>query len=427
MSRLLTKLLPKPLKGGLVPSLDLEFARNRYSMRDNGIYQQVPFEKAMTFSRNSVGYDIVRGALTQFPVNAPRLSERGLAMYGARTNITPTDVMTATQGSIVTTGNTLLDMPERGYIADTTSSLSHWLNVRSAPTTAGNRYSFTTFMRLGSSRYVRIWPANTSNWGGMDAVGIKIDLLLGTVVAKGTALTNVSTVLLPDGIVMISFTALAVTASNTNLVFIPTTSNADLIERNFAGDGTSILYYYYGTTMEEANAPSGVIPAGSTRPSELCQVVLKNTALGGWFNPDVGTILLDMASYDDINTTDIRCGVDLSNPTYTTRITLGISTANGRIVMVSGSMTMRNTGAQIPLGKVRLSARYDVASVRAKINARPTESGVGGISGDMNIMTLGSKALNQTPVTGLFGTIARVRYFPRWIDEPTIAALHAGS
>lgn len=426
MSRLLTKLLPKPLKGGLVPSLDLEFARNRYSMRDNGIYQQVPFEKAMTFARNSVGYDIVRGALTQFPVNTPRLTERGMAIYGSRTNLIPTDIPSPTQGTAATTAVSLLTMPERAYVANTLESVSHYLLTTKFDTVVGTTYSFTIYLKRGSYRYVRVWPSQASTFNGLAVAALKIDLQNASVYLKGSGCTNVTTKMLQGGVVEICFSVVATAAASVGLAVAAATPTPDFSELTFAGDGVETQFYYYGGVAEAANASSGLIPAGATRPSELCQVNMKNTALGGWFNPEAGTLIVDVASTDAIGGTTLRRAFELNNGLNTGRLTMGVLNNVGQMAFVAGGVFMRQITGAVTDGRTLLTSRYGLQGLGGKINSQAISGAADRLSDDLKQALVG-RSSDSSGLYCLHGTIARIRYYPRWLPDSIINSLHAGS
>lgn len=426
MSRLLTKLLPRPLKGGLVPSLDLDFVRNRYQVRDSGLFVPREFNQTLTFARDSLGYDITKNDLVSYPANTPRLSERGLAVYGLRANLLPSDAVSTTAGVVKATGSTATLLNERAYVADTTSVINHYVATALFSAAAGTAYSFTIYLRAGTSRYVRIWPSQVSNWGGFAVAGLKVDLQLGRVVVKGTALTNVSVTLLKSGVAVVTFSAVPTVTGNAGIGLSPTTASADFADYTFAGDGVAEQYYYLGTVAEAAQSPSGYIPPGTTRPAESCAIIVKNLADGGWFNPDAGTSIVEISGYDTPVSSSTRRILEFSNTAFTTRIVMGVLNAEAYIGIVSNSVTLRGLQPPIGNGRLLMSVGYDSNGVTAKANSGAEVTATGVLTNDINTAYVG-RSRDASSSYILHGYISRIRYYPRRLTQSIINALHLGA
>src|SRR4030095_14517435 len=262
-------------------AVDLDLQNNRLWTPGGG--EASDFTAYVSCSRASTGYATTSsGTLTSFGTNTLRITNRGLLVEDARTNLalqsadasptwTTSNVTVTTNQSTAPDGTTTMDKLDDG------SSAGRHIIEQSITAVANTTYTVSVFAKDVDRRYVSLVWASTSGRLAMVA-----DLQTGTITKSGivdtlgdTVFTSAAIEQYSNNVYRLSLTGIA-DAAQTTLYFDVALSDTGTPTVYVSGcpsyTGSNKSVYAWGMQIEKATFPSSYIPttsAAATRAADL--------------------------------------------------------------------------------------------------------------------------------------------------------------
>lgn len=388
--------------------LDLNFAANSYAL--NGPYSS-SFPSGWTFSRTdtngtATALDLA-GNVIQFATGVPRITNRGILVEEARTNVLlrSTEFGTTWAQTNVTIGSDVIAAPDGSTTADSlienaAAAVQH--RVTQAVTTTATATTVSCHLKAGSRSwaYIRMTnsvPASCFAWINL-ATGA-----LGTVSGTG-ATAFVQT--LADGWYRLSLTvATAVAGSNTIVIAGSTGDNV----QDYDGTNGLTAIYIWGAQLEAgafATSPIITTLAAGTRAADAGRITQPPTASG--------TIIATVRIPTDKNTRRVVGTNGASAVAPLAYSTAGIETFNGSSTL--GKTVSMTAGALVTVGVTWESGRRSVTG--AGLAVATDANSIGSFTEmwfgqDDNL--LAGNALNES--------IVRVQVLPYAVTDAQLQAL----
>lgn len=233
----------------------------------------------------------VAGVVVPFAANAPQLTDRGLLLEPARTNLLTRsqeiDNAAWTKANATVSADAVL-APDGTLTADrltenTAPSVAHGI-YRGATIVAGQTYSISTFGKANGRSQFLLWGEGDSSNGPAIAVDMAAASITATGVtagAAGGAYASSSLLALADSWYRPSVTGTA--KSDQTAVYChplllnaPASTTPNPAQLTYTGDGTSGAYFW-GAQLEVGSSPSSYIPtttAAATRGLPTATVVV---------------------------------------------------------------------------------------------------------------------------------------------------------
>ena len=353
-------------------AVDLDFENSTYL--DSG--GSVAVTTLLSCTRASIGYaQTAAGALTQFATNTLRITDAGLLVEDARTNLmlrsqefhtnwSQDNLGVTADATTAPDGTTTADL-----IVPNTTSTYHRINTSFAPVSGTGTWS--VYAKAGGYS----WLAFT-NAGGLIA---NFDLTNGVVGSLGGSVTATIEAL-ANGWYRCRMTGTAVGGSDsiyTNINNVDSgSSQAHVI---YAGNGTSGIYLW-GAQFEQAAFPSSYIPTTSASATRAADVVTCSGGLQSTIAAATGSIVAQIdggklagaaANVVDSNGTNLL-GFDATNhglaslvatlatsdtANRTTQDKLGIAwNASGRGLVLNNGTVATDSSAQTPSSTQRVGS-----------------------------------------------------------------------
>ncbi len=298
-----------PLAGAAV---DLDFRRGLYYPSSISPDAASPSD-LLSCSRASIGYaQTVAGTLTQFAANQLRITDLGLLVEDARTNLQPhsQDLSVLSVEKITVTDNqtTAPDgtSTASNLVEDNTAGRHIAYAVPGYGPTIGNGvvYVYSIYLKQGTGR--RWAGINIHDGGGVNLASAVIDLQTGSITqTAGSNYTSSSSETLGSGWyrLILVLTGNGTSAGGENSDIFPADSATPTLSQGaatYTGDGSS-FFYAWGKQIEAGAFASSYIPtttAAATRPMDLVTATgtLASVATGTPGSASVDTILINGAN-----------------------------------------------------------------------------------------------------------------------------------
>jgi len=298
------------------------------------LFKQSALPAGLTFSRASVGTDIINGVLTSFASGAPRISaENGLLIEEARTNILQ-------NSSISTIGSTfqggIYTGPDNvaGSAVQMTSdagTTTHGLTNAVSQTHSAAAYTVSAFVKAGTSNRVQICVGSAVSTAYVNF------LLSGDGSITGSSGATLSGIIpMANGWyrIWMVYTAAAASGAPVALFFLQTGSEGRAPSLTMAGTETLL---FYGLQSELGGFLTSYIPttnANVTRATDLCYT----TSLS-WWTQTQGTFFAQLNKIATNNTLSYwYCSLtDMTTANYHALMMLSTLITRGEIRQVSSN------------------------------------------------------------------------------------------
>jgi len=270
-------------------NVDLDFAGNRYWDGDN----QVSLAALATCSRASIGYATTAdGNLVQFPVNAIRVTTKGLLVEEARTNLLlqsqtlDNATWNKTRSSITANVATAPDgTVTADKLVEDTSGGSFDVNQTVTKAASSLPYTYSFYAKAGER--TRTDPIVGNVGGGFFVV---FDISGGQAVNSGNfgtgwTLTSTGVELLAGGWRRCWMTGTTDAGTDINAKNeLDNGTGSAAISDGYAGDGASGLYLW-GAQLEQASFPTSYIPTTGATVTRAADVVRGSGSLQSTIAP----------------------------------------------------------------------------------------------------------------------------------------------
>lgn len=407
---------------GIQPTLDLDFANQRYRMYDSatGGLSSVALASILTYTGANRTFVDATGVLRVQASNVPRLTfdpvtgaSNGLSVFEAQTNLLihseefDNAAWTKMRSSIASNA---VDAPDGTITADkltedTSASNTHQVAATGPVTSSGATITLSLFAKSSEREEIAIQFAAAGAF--TTPRSIRVNLANGSVISTTGSVIASSVNRLANNWYRISLSATADATGSAVATFNILVGGTTV----YTGDGTSGLFLW-GAQLEVGASATPYIPtttAAVTAPADVAS--LTGTNFSKWFNPVEGTFVWQFQSasgarFGEANTR----AFGVSDGNISNRIvgqgnnllTTGLGLADG--LAQSGSNRIGNA---IRAGSY--SSNQLAFSVSG--SAVVTDS-VFTLPAGLNQMVIGQ----NSPVTSGFetnGTIQRILYFPR--------------
>lgn len=369
--------------GGGLPfgdaSFGADFALGQYQL-GGARYATAPTLPGWTFTRASTGYaETAAGALVAFASGAPRITDKGLLVEEARTNLL-LQSQTFDNASWTSTGATISAnaavAPDGTTTADRITSAGSLAVLQSA-VVASTSCTLTCYVKKGSgaSQANRFGIRNSTT--ATDLVFVRIDLDTGAITYTVGASGGSSTAMGNGWWRVVVTVSTGITSGDSIISYV-----------GFVGAATSGQYAdFWGAQLEAGAFPTSYIPtttASATRAADVASI-------SGLSIPAPFTLVAEYVKNGDGNAISPRV-MSLEGATIEHSLYQRASTQSSRLFVTSTVDLTIGTGS---LGAIsKLAGRFETNNVNGAFN---------GTAG-----TADTTATVQTGVSAYFGTAASV-------------------
>jgi hypothetical protein len=387
-------------------TLDLDFANQRYFQQGVG----TSIGSLITCTRSSVGYiDDLSGNLVSVPANSPRISNKGLLIEVASTNLYTQSQTFSTGGGTMTLVANNATAPDGTITAAKltvdTNNAEHTWDFSFLPA-GSTTYTFSCFLKAGTQRYVQIQFRVSGDWTTGNTVA-GADLQTGTL-NLNTNLTGTIKAY-ANGWYRVTIAATSVASPGTSGVYrLQPASNADGITTIYQGDGTS-YFYAWGAQLEALAFATSYIPTTTTSATRAADLITVTTApgTGSWFNQNSGS-LIAWGKWSGVLPTPASYApglVQIDNTSSSrTLLFIGSATSNMTAWYIAGGVNYfaKGLGTAVLNTLEKLAITWDATNgYSAAANGGTVQTGaVGTIETGFNRMTLGYAGSNNAYLCG---------------------------
>jgi hypothetical protein len=367
-------------------AVDLDFENNRLWTPGGG--ENSDFTTYLSISRASTAYATnSAGTLTSFGTHTLRITDLGLLVEGARTNLIlrsqeAENAAWNSNNALTTTGVDAIAAPDGTTTADkiipNTAVTAHYLGQNGITTSAATAYSMSIYVKAAGYGFVGI--AFTDN---TDTHSVRVNLTNGGILGAADPdylLADVQSVeTLDSGWYRIRITKNSAAATANAAVFIfPLDTSGRMALDGFAGDDTSGIYVW-GIQFEAGAFASSYVPttgASATRAADAITITgtaqstinaaaasivgqVKDGALSAAANlvDSNGTNVLGFNASNNAIASIISTLTTGNTATHTTTEKLGLGwNASGRSLVLNGGTVATDAIAQTPSATQRLGS-----------------------------------------------------------------------
>lgn len=224
-----------------------------------------------TFSRASIGTDIVEGKLYSFASGTPRQSAaNGLLIEGQRTNlVTQSEALSTGWGSTGTSKSDVATIDPYGnsttckFVTEDTSTGAHEVSFLNTGLTSSAYYAWSVFIKGNGSRW-----ATVTNYDGTSSQGsCTIDLATGAITSSSG---NFLVWPMQNGWYRVSVFGAIGASATLCYGIVKLTDNTNAV--TYTGDGTSGVFVW-GGQFEEGLGPSSYIPTTTVATTRAAEVL----------------------------------------------------------------------------------------------------------------------------------------------------------
>lgn len=224
-----------------------------------------------TFSRASIGTDIVEGKLYSFASGTPRQSAaNGLLIEGQRTNlVTQSEALSTGWGSTGTSKSDVATTDPYGnsttckFVTEDTSTGAHEVSFLNTGLTSSAYYAWSVFIKGNGSRW-----ATVTNYDGTSSQGsCTIDLATGAITSSSG---NFLVWPMQNGWYRVSVFGAIGASATLCYGIVKLTDNTNAV--TYTGDGTSGVFVW-GGQFEEGLGPSSYIPTTTVATTRAAEVL----------------------------------------------------------------------------------------------------------------------------------------------------------
>lgn len=419
------------IAGSIGPTLDLNFARDKQWVN------AVDGTNPISFTRASIGTYVGSDGLIKTAIaNEPRFTHNpvtkeslGLFVEEARTNnLLYSEVMdNGYWAKIRATINANVSIAPDGtltgdkLIEDTQTGVHH-LNRGSFPFVSGTTYTLSGFYKAGERTRVRLQLGNNGTPFPTSAnYRATFDLLNGTIVSQGSALTQVSVSEFVNGWFRLSITATAQATANDTIFQGFLIESGDI--SNYTGNGSSGLFIW-GSQLELGSFATSYIPT----TTGTVQRFLDNASISGgdfttipsgWYNQNEGTTFVSAITnvrYGGVNTFPrlfaISDGTNTNSIESYYRVLSGYTDAGYRVdagtLQSQFDTNNERNGQKISIGYMANNLAFGGGGSILHTNSS------GSVPTVNSRLQLGARNTGSTPLNG---TIARFMYWPTRLNN----------
>lgn len=278
--------------------VDLNFAAGSYDLDDNTVYP------LLSCVRASVGYaQTVAGVLTPFAANQLRITDKGLLIEDARTNVVPASqtfdnatYWTPSNSSVTANATTAPDgTTTADKLVEAATTAAHYLvTAASVGVAIGSTIVASIFLKAAG----RTTAVVALDDGGSGNVGVTVDLTNGNVADAGYAAGewtgfSFTSEALANGWYRINLKATLGVARTNILFYLFTRQNT-----SYAGNGTDGVYAW-GAQVEVGAFVSSYIPTTSAAATRARDVVAATGSLDTLFSSAAVSAVADIKTIRD--------------------------------------------------------------------------------------------------------------------------------
>jgi hypothetical protein len=403
---------------GQVPSLDLNFARNKSLIDDYSGTTLVTHTRAS--SGTFVGSNgVLQTAATDVPRfdHNPQTGESlGLLVEEQRTNLTVgSELFTGggwTPGAISVASTTVTTAPDGSNNAsklteNTVASQFHFLNYAITKAASAITYTYSIYLKA-AGREVAFSIASGSN-----GVACRFDVATGVITGNagtfGTGFTAAIAAITAASNGWYRCSLTCTTDTTVSLTAQISLWNTSLATNVYTGDGVSGVYAW-GAQLEAGAFPTSYIPTTSATVTRAADVAsITGTNFSRWYNQTEGTVF-----------SDATVSYTVPGSAFPLVVGLNDGTANNKIV--NGYLTSAGAGFEVSTGGVGQAGIYpSTASTNRKLAscyrlndfAASVNGGTVGTDTSGTVPTVDRLGINVvTGYNALNGTIKRLTYWP---------------
>jgi len=394
------------------PSLTLDFAGT------------MSLDSRITFTRSTTGtYYNSSGILATAAINAPRftydpttLSALGILVEESRTNTILysqdlTNVVWSNGGgvAIVPTANTTVapdGTTTANTLADGTGTGTRFI-AQVNTVVSGTSYVLSAYFKPNTATAVQLTGGGatfgTNAW-------VTYNLANGTVGASGSAVTDSSIKLSPNGWYRVTMTAPA-TASTLGNTFIIVMVNSPTATRLPSYTGTNSNLYVWGTQLDVGSVSSYI-------PTTLVQVTraadIPSLPIDTWYNTSQGTW------YAQVNMTSTSGTPRIVGATPSSKAPIEISSQAAAMFDASTTISTANTITANTTQKIATSWVSTTGQVCLNVGTVASGSQPNGYA---NLTTIGIGYNSTSSNNFINGTIAKISYYPQALTSAQLQAL----
>ena len=394
------------------PSVTFDFRKSKY------------LDPRITFTRASfapasdpdAGTGIAGGKYNMFNVNVPRLTDKGLLIEEARTNVIPDSL---SLGSFAKNGNGFVvdQIAPDGTTTAATYTQSTSQGLRRTEGSTSGQQTVSVFAKAGTSSILGL-----ALWDG-DYGGAQFDLSNGTIVdgSVDSGWTAFDPVSYGNG-----WWRCAISRNVAN-----TTSPEFWIWETQAGTTNKTLVLW-GAQFEAGAFPTSYIPTSGvevTRAADLCSITGDN--FSSWHNNGDGTIVIDVDTIDQPSNTAYQHFVAFTASANNTFMRIVVRESGGvnKIEVDSKTATFTNFFDQfslpMPFRKI-IAYGYKNGDQKASITGDPDgnfpDPGTKDIAVGMIRCDIGGRIGNASNQLKK-GYIAKLTYYPIRVPDSALQAL----
>lgn len=321
-----------------------------------------------SFTRASAGYaERLDGTLVAFASGAPRITDKGLLIEEARTNLLlrsqefgngwTLSNATVTSDAIAAPDGTLTaDKLVEGNVGSVTHGI-----YRAATIVAGQTYSIPLYFKAGGRSQFLLWGEGDASNGP----GVAVDLAAGTITATGTApgaaggaYASSSIQALANGWFRVNLTGTAKSDQTTVYCHItllngPASTVSAPSQMTYTGDGASGIYLW-GAQLEVGAFPTSYIATTGAAATRAADVPL----VSGLAVPPTHSGVVRFR-WTSRGSTGFPQGIQLDDGTNDNRVAIyrNDSSGTGTLLIVVAGVTV----AAINLGALALDVEHTIA------------------------------------------------------------------